>query len=211
MTACDPRGSEVVVKLADPAVMAEVPSLAVPAEKVMFPVGTPSPAVGLTVAVKTVVPPNTGAAGLTERVVELEISDGCADFEKGVPDPQPVTNISPLSMNTQSETRKYFLRRFGTMSSSSPARLKARGVLDGLFLELGTAGAEEAFAVAASCTVSVEVRTPLLPTVLGLKLQVNPAVPGQERTMLFGESVVAPLGVIVTVKAPLPFERDKDD
>jgi len=106
MTACDPRGSEVVVKLADPAVMAEVPSLAVPAEKVMLPVGTPIPAVGLTVAVKTVVPPNTGAAGLTERVIELEISDGCADFEKGVPEPQPTPNINPVSMATPSDKRE---------------------------------------------------------------------------------------------------------
>jgi hypothetical protein len=97
------------------------------------------------------------------------------------------------------------------MSSSNPARPRVRVVLDGLFLGLGTEGAEEAFAEDASCTVSVEVRTPLLPTVFGLKLQVNSAVPGQERTMLFGESGVEPLGITETVKAPLPFESTKED
>lgn len=96
------------------------------------------------------------------------------------------------------------------MSSSNPARLRVRVVLDGLFPGVGTAGAEEAFAVDASCTVSVEVRTPLLPTVFGLKLQVKPAVAGQERTMLFGESGVEPLGITETVKVPIPFESVRE-
>lgn len=74
-----------------------------------------------------------------------------------------------------------------------------------------TVGAEEVLAEVASCTVSVEVRTPLLPTTLGLKLQVKPAVDGQERTILFGESGLWLLGVTVTVKTPVPFERLKED
>ena len=97
------------------------------------------------------------------------------------------------------------------MSSSSPARLKAKLVLDGLFLGLGTEGAEEAFAEDASCTVSVEVRTPLLPTMFGLKLQAKPTDPGQESEMLLGASGIEPLGVTETVKVPLPFESDKED
>jgi hypothetical protein len=106
MTACDPRGSEVVVKVADPAVRTEVPSLALPAEKVMLPVGTPFPAVGVTVAVKTVTPPNTGAVGFTERVVELYTSGDGATFENEVPPLQPATNISPVSMTTQNDSRE---------------------------------------------------------------------------------------------------------
>jgi hypothetical protein len=104
MTACDPRGSEVVLKVADPAFRTEVPSLALPAEKVMLPVGTPFPAVGVTVAVKTAVPPNKGATGFTERVVELEISDGCTTFGNGAAPLQPTTSINPVSMATESDS-----------------------------------------------------------------------------------------------------------
>ena len=60
-----------------------------------------------------------------------------------------------------------------------------------------------------NCTVSVEVRTPLLPTMFGLKLQVKPAVAGQERTMLPGVSGLWPLGVTETVKMPAPFDSVK--
>lgn len=106
MTACEPSGSVVVVKLADPAVKVDVPSLALPAEKVMLPVGTPFPDIGTTFAVKTVVPPSTGAAGFTERVVVLETSDGCATCENGAPELQPARNINPASMAAQGDNRE---------------------------------------------------------------------------------------------------------
>jgi hypothetical protein len=101
MTACDPRGSDVVVKVADPAVRTEVPSLALPAEKVMLPVGTPFPDIGVTFAVKTVVPPKTGDAGFTERLVELETSDVCASFDNRTPPLQPTINTRPVNRATQ--------------------------------------------------------------------------------------------------------------
>ena len=50
----------------------------------------------------------------------------------------------------------------------------------------------------------------MLPTVFGLKLQVTAAVTGQERTILFGESGVGPLGVTETVMVPVPFERVRE-
>jgi hypothetical protein len=75
MTACDPRGSEVVLNVADPTVNSEVPRVALPARKVMVPVGTPLPEIGATLAVKMVVPPNTGVAVFTESVVELDTSE----------------------------------------------------------------------------------------------------------------------------------------
>jgi len=103
MTACEPSGSVEVVKVADPAVIGEVPSLALPAEKVMLPVGTPFPDVGATFAVKTVAAPNTGAAGFTERVVVLETSDGCVTFDDGAPELQPARNINPPSMTAQGD------------------------------------------------------------------------------------------------------------
>lgn len=71
------------MKFADPAVSTDVPRLALSAEKVIEPVGTPFPDTGVTFTVKMVGPPNTGAAGFTESVVELEIRKGRGVCERG--------------------------------------------------------------------------------------------------------------------------------
>lgn len=130
-----------MVKVADPAVRTEVPRVALPAEKVMEPVGTPTPDIGVTFAVKTVVPPNTGVAGFTESVVELDTSEDCGAGKICVPVVHPVTAISPLSMSPQSDTRKYLLRHLGTMSKRNPARPKATVDLDRFDLRPGIGAA----------------------------------------------------------------------
>jgi hypothetical protein len=105
MTACDPRGSEVEVNVADLPASGEVPSPALPAEKVMLPVGTPVPDIGVTFAVKTVAAPKTGAAGVTESAVEVDISVCCEDCEELFP-PQAIVSKSVASVTAQKAKRE---------------------------------------------------------------------------------------------------------
>ena len=103
MTACDPKGSDVVVKVADPFLRGDVPNFAVPAEKVTLPVGVLLPETALTWALKTVWLPSMGFFEFTYRRVVVAAIDRCETEDELLAESQPVTNSRPENVNTQNE------------------------------------------------------------------------------------------------------------
>jgi hypothetical protein len=106
MTACDPNGRDVVVKVAEPTVTCETPNRAVPAEKVTAPVGTPFSDTGFTWAVKTVGVPSTGIVEFTDRTVVVAARAVCKTGEERFDRLQPAIPINAGSIKTGSLFRQ---------------------------------------------------------------------------------------------------------
>jgi hypothetical protein len=105
MTACDPKGRDVVVKVADSPVRGDAPNLAVPAANVTVPVGTPFPDTDFTWAVKTVGLPATGVVEFTDRSVVVAASERCETGEERIAELHPMVRMKPESMSTQTDSR----------------------------------------------------------------------------------------------------------
>jgi hypothetical protein len=188
---CEPTGSELVVKLADPEARVAVPSDVLPAENVTVPEGEPDPEPGATFAVNTAGDPKAGAVGVTESAVVVAIRAGggfCPLPAAPLPPLQPIVIRSELKTIMESE-RRCSRRRLGNRSRIKPAMLPVNPAPIHPLSKGRTAATEMGFVEsgAASCSVSVDVTAPVLPTTAGLKEHAIPAgiVAGQAKVNEF--------------------------